>query len=105
MSNYSVNLVGFGQIIFNSSTPSSGRRISAKLTSSLVSGLVPDLMYAISVTACNEISCHESEAREVCELISWCVFMCSLVSFMASLMFMSLQLRLANSYIVVILYS
>ena len=60
-----MNLIGFGGVTF---TPSSGRLIFALLNSSKVNGLIPDSKYNITVTACIEIACRESEAKQVCKL-------------------------------------
>ena len=64
-----MNLIGFGGVSF---TPSSGQLILAWLNSSKVNGLVPDSMYNITVTACIEIACRESEAKQVCKLSDLC---------------------------------
>ena len=47
-----------------------GEQISVMLNSSQVNELVPDSRYTISVTACIEIACRESEAKEVCKSVS-----------------------------------
>ena len=64
-----MNLIGFGGVTF---TPSSGQLIFALLNSSRINGLIPDSKYNITVTACIEITCRESEARQVCKLGDLC---------------------------------
>lgn len=64
-----MNLIGIGGITF---TPSSDQLIFALLNSSKVNGLIPDSKFNITVTACIEIACRESEAKQVCKWDDLC---------------------------------
>ena len=62
-----MNLAGLRRITFEGRMSPVGEQISVMLNSSQVNELVPDSRYTISVTACIEIACRESEAKEVCK--------------------------------------